>query len=62
MKRAFRALELSGAAFESGDTAGGIAGLESFQHKIQVRLGRTDPAFATLLIEAAQTLIDTFSP
>jgi hypothetical protein len=33
-----------------------------WNHKIQVRLGRTDPAFATLLIEAAQTLIDTFSP
>jgi hypothetical protein len=53
-----RALELSCAAFERG----GIAPLESFQHKVQVRLGRTDPAFAALLIEAAQTLIDTFSP
>jgi len=57
-----RALESSCEDFERGDIVEGVAGLESFQHKVQVRLGRTDPAFAALLIEAAQTVIDAIGP
>ena len=48
--------------FDKGKVDKGIQGLEAFQDKVAVKLGPIDPAFAELLINAAQTLIDAVSP
>ena len=44
--------------FDEGKVDKGIDALKSFQNKVAVKLAPVDPAFAELLINAAQTLID----
>jgi hypothetical protein len=56
-----KALETSCTVFGEGDVEGGIETLEAFQHKVAIRIGASDPAFAELLINEAQTLIDAVS-
>jgi hypothetical protein len=48
--------------FEQDDVEGGIDALGNFQDKVEARLGEIDPAFAEVLINAAQTLIDAIPP
>jgi len=54
-------LETSCNHFDKGRIEQGIESLEIFQDKVADKLGDVDPAFAELLIEAAQTLIDAVS-
>jgi hypothetical protein len=51
-------LEAAKAAFDAGDFSTGIRRLQSFQHKVEMRVTPVDPALATLLINAAQKVID----
>ena len=55
-------LEMSCDAFDKGKLDKGIEALETFQDKVVIKLGSVDPAFAELLINAAQTLIDAIPP
>jgi len=55
------ALDESCNHFDKGRIAMGIESLEIFQDKVAAKLGDVDPAFAELLIDAAQTLIDAVS-
>jgi hypothetical protein len=54
-------LETSCNHFDKGRINKGIESLDIFQDKVADKLGDLDPAFAELLIEAAQTLIDAVS-
>jgi hypothetical protein len=57
-----RSLAVACDAFDSGNVATGIQRLEAFQHKVAARIGESDPAFAELLIDEAQRLIDAVQP
>jgi len=61
-ERALRLYDGIDAELVCNATSACMSRLEAFQDKVAVKLGSVDPAFAELLINAAQTLIDAVSP
>ncbi len=60
-KRPFIAtLKATGSSFDRGNCISGVNQLEAFQNKVRAQVQKTEPAAAAWLIEAAQTVIDTY--